>query len=55
MGGVKEPLLRRADIYECKIIPGEKLRELAELYFMKSPMLEERVGKEFGIHTVAKK
>lgn len=54
-GGVKEPLLRRADIYECKIISGGKLREMAELYFLKSPKLEEKVADEFEIRTVTKK
>lgn len=53
--GIKEPLIRRADIYECKIIPGEKLREMAELYFMRSPKLEEKVAEEFEIKRVAKK
>lgn len=54
-GGVKEPLQRRADIYDCKIITGEKLRELAELYFLKSPRLPERVAEEFEIRKVARK
>jgi len=53
--GIKEPLIRRADIYECKIIPREKLREMAELYFMRSPKLEEKVAEEFEIKRVAKK
>jgi hypothetical protein len=48
-GGIREVLLRRADIYECKIIPGDRLRELAELYFLKSPKLPERVAEEFEI------
>lgn len=54
-GGIKEPLLRRADIYECKIIAGEKLRELAELYFLRSPKMAERVAEEFEIRKMAKK
>lgn len=52
---IKEPLLRRADIYECKIIAGERLRELAELHFLKSPKLDERVAEEFEIRKAAKK
>ena len=54
-GGIKEPLLRRADIYDCKIIAGGKLRELAELYFLKSPNLSERIAEEFEIRKVVKK
>jgi len=54
-GGIKEPLLRRADIYECKIIAGGKLRELAELYFLKSPKLAEKVAEEFEIRKAVKK
>jgi len=54
-GGIKEPLLRRADIYECKIIAGGKLRELAELYFINSPKLLERVAKEFEIRKAVKR
>ena len=54
-GGIKEPLLRRADIYDCKIIAGGKLRELAELYFLKSPKLPERVAEEFEIRKAIKK
>ena len=54
-GGVKESLLRRADIYDCKIIEGGKLRELAELYFLKNPKLAERVAEEFEIRKVVKK
>lgn len=54
-GGIKEPLLRRAEIYECKIIPGGKLREMAELYFLKSPKLAERVAEEFEIRRMSKK
>ena len=54
-GCIKEPLLRRADIYECKIIAGGKLRELAELYFLKSPKLAERVAEEFEIRKATKK
>jgi len=54
-GGIKEPLLRRADIYDCKIIAGGKLRELAELYFLKSPNLAERVSQEFEIRKVVKR
>jgi hypothetical protein len=52
-GGIKEPLLRRADIYECKIIAGGKLRELAEFHFLKSPKLEERFVEEFEIRKAA--
>ena len=54
-GGIKEPLLRRADIYDCKIVAGGKLRELAELYFLKSPKLSERVAEEFEIRKAVKK
>jgi len=54
-GGIKEPLLRRADIYECKIIAGGKLRELAELYFLKSPKLAEKVAEEFEIRKAVKR
>jgi hypothetical protein len=54
-GGIKEPLLRRADIYECKIIAGGKLRELAELYFLNSSKLSERVAKEFEIRKAVSK
>jgi hypothetical protein len=54
-GGIKGPLLRRADIYDCKIIAGGKLRELAELYFLKSPNLSERIAEEFEIRKVVKK
>jgi hypothetical protein len=54
-GGIKEPLLRRADIYECKIIAGGTLRELVELYFLKSPKLAERVAEEFAIRKAAKR
>jgi len=54
-GGIKEPLMRRADIYDCKIIAGEKPRELAELYFLKSSRLPERVAEEFEIRKVARK
>jgi len=54
-GGIKEALLRRADIYECKIIASEKLREQAELYFLKSPKLAERVAEEFEIRSVVRK
>jgi len=53
-GGIKEPLLRRADIYECKIIAGGKFRELAELYFLKSPKLAERIAEEFEIRKAVK-
>lgn len=52
---IKDALLRRADIYECKIIAGEKLRELAGLYFLKSPKLAERVAEDFEIRKAAKK
>jgi hypothetical protein len=54
-GGIKGALLRRADIYECKIIAGGKLRELSELYFLKSPKLAERVSEEFEIRKAVKK
>lgn len=54
-GGIKGPLLRRADIYDCKIIAGGKLRELAELCFLKSPKLSERVAEEFEIRKAVKK
>jgi len=54
-GGIKEPLLRRAEIYECKIISGGKLREMAELYFQKSPKSAERVAEEFEIRRMSKK
>jgi hypothetical protein len=54
-GGIKDALLRRADIYECKIIAGEILRELAELYFLKSPKLAERAAEEFEIRRMAKR
>jgi hypothetical protein len=54
-GCIKEPLLRRADIYECKIIAGGKLRQLAELYFLKNPKLAERVAEEFEIRKATKK
>jgi hypothetical protein len=54
-GGIKESLLRRAEIFECKIIPGWKLREMAELYFRKSPKFAERVVEEFEICKVARK
>ena len=54
-GGIKGPLLRRADIYDCKIIAGGKLRELAELYFLKSPNLSERIAEEFEIRKAVKK
>jgi len=53
--GIKEPLFRRAEIYECKIIPGWKLREMAELYFLKSPKLAESVAEGFEIRKVAMK
>lgn len=53
-GSIKEPLLRRADIYECKIIAGGKLRELTVLYFLKSPKLAERVAEEFEIRKAVK-
>lgn len=53
-GGIKESLLRRADIYECKIIAGDKLRELAELYFLKSLKLAERTAEEFEIRKMVK-
>ncbi len=54
-GGIKEALQRRADIYECKIIAGEKLRELASLYLSNNPKLAERVAEEFEIRKVAKR
>jgi hypothetical protein len=54
-GGIKASLLRRADIYDCKIISGEKLRELSELHLLKSPKLSERVAEEFEIRKVARK
>lgn len=54
-GGIKEALQRRADIYECKIIAGEKLRELADLCISKSPKLAERVAEEFEIRKGAKR
>jgi hypothetical protein len=52
---IKEALLRRADIYECKIIPGGKLKELAEQYLLKSSNLVERVAEEFEIRTRPRK
>lgn len=54
-GGIRESLIKRADIYECRIIPGGKLMMMAELYFLKSPKLEEKVAEEFEIRMVAKK
>jgi len=54
-GVIKKPLLRRADIYECKIIAGGKLKELAELYFLNSPKLAERVAEEFEIRKAVKR
>jgi hypothetical protein len=48
-GGTKKALQRRADIYECKIVAGGKLRELANLYLSQSPKLAERVAEEFEI------
>jgi len=54
-GDIKETLLRRADIYECKIIPGGKLKELAEQYLLKSSNLVERVAEEFEIRTRPRK
>ncbi len=54
-GGIKESLLRRADIYDCKIISGEKLRALSELWFLKSPKLPEIVAEEFEIRKVTRK
>jgi hypothetical protein len=46
---IKESLKRRAEIYGCKIIPGKRIKELAELYLDSDPSLSDIVAKKFGI------
>ena len=55
MGGIREKLLKRSKIYGCKIIPGWKIKEIADLYLSNDPRLEAEVAKEFGIKSEASK
>jgi hypothetical protein len=54
-GDIKEKLMRRSKIYGCKIIPGWKIREMADHSLLKDPRLEAEVAKEFGIKSEASK
>ncbi|MDD2755211.1 MAG: DUF1887 family CARF protein [Methanothrix sp.] len=54
-GGIREKLTRRAKIYGCKIIPGWKIKELADLYLSNNPGLVDEITKEFGIKMAAPK
>jgi len=48
-GGIREKLLRRSKIYGCKIIPGDKIKDLADLYLSNDPRLNQEVSIVFGL------
>ena len=48
-GGIREKLLRRSRIYGCKIIPGWKIQEMADLYLSSDPRQNQLVADMFGI------
>lgn len=54
-GRIREKLMRRSKIYGCKIIPGWKIKEIADLYLSNDPRLSVEVTKEFGIKLEASK
>ncbi|MBN1236756.1 MAG: DUF1887 family protein [Methanotrichaceae archaeon] len=54
-GEIKEKLLKRSKIYGCNIIPGWKIKEIADLYISNDPRLAVEVAKEFGIKSEASK
>ncbi|MFB3764597.1 MAG: Card1-like endonuclease domain-containing protein [Methanotrichaceae archaeon] len=47
--GIKEKLLRRSKIYGCSIIPGWKIKEIADLYLSNDPRLSSEVANAFGM------
>lgn len=48
-GGIREKLQRRSKIYGCKIIPGDKIKDLADLYLSNDPRLHQEVSTVFGL------
>ena len=52
-GGIKEKLLRRSKIYGCNIIPGWRIKDLAELYLSNDPRLSLEVAGAFGLKSEA--
>jgi hypothetical protein len=54
-GGIKEKLMRRSKIYGCKIIPGWKIKDIANHYLSKDSRLEDEVAKEFSLKIEASK
>lgn len=47
-GCIREKLLRRSKIYGCKIIPGWKIQEVADLYLSSGARLNQVVADVFG-------
>lgn len=51
--GIKEKLLRRSKIYGCNIIPGWRIKEMAELNRSNDPRLRLEVADAFGLKSGA--
>jgi len=52
-GGIREKLFGRSKIYGCSIIPGWRIKELADLCISNDPRLTFEVANAFGIKTEA--
>lgn len=52
-GGIREKLQRRSRIYGCKIVPGDKIKELADLYLSNDHKLSQEVSIVFGLKSEA--
>jgi hypothetical protein len=46
---IKEKLLRRSKIYGCNIVPGWRIKEMAELYISNDSRLRLEVADAFGL------
>ncbi len=48
-GQIKKHITNRARIYNCKIIPGWTIRELADIYLSKDPRLTQQIAEVFEL------
>jgi len=46
---VKESIKNRCSLYGCRIVHGEPLKEMADMYLNNDPSLNEKVAKCFGL------
>jgi len=49
-GGIKQSVANRCKLYNCTIIHGEPLREMANLYLNNDPSLHEKVAATFRLN-----